>query len=234
MTDQRTALMHPWIESEAGFGQRPDGCSLHQTSDDLAMFLQDYWDSMPDRDNPPTEYSRPEGISQVMVIPDELYARLTESKNGIRLWQHEFQKLMNSPLPHLRKGEAPKLVLYAVRNENGEFLRSKGFNGGHGGGGKTWVSTLEEAKIYGKPGLAKARITWFQNNFPQFKTLELVKLHVERVEVIDQTERVKKVQAEAQKQKLATQKRIAEQQIAGLEQKKKRIEAEMKRLKGSL
>jgi hypothetical protein len=130
-----------------------------------------------------------------------------------------------------------KLVLYAVRNADGHFLRSRGYSGGGMGSGKVWVSTLEDAKVYGKPGPAKARITWFQNNYPQFKTLELVKLHVDRVEVVDQTERVRKVQADSQKRKLAREKRIADQQIRDLERRKnwieqerKAIEAEMKRV----
>lgn len=236
--NQYTALMQPWIESERGWGQRPDGCSLHKTSKDLHQFCEDYWAKMPEQT--PDEYSRPDGSSRVIVISEELHNRLAKSENGIRLWQNEFRELMKNPPSEAHHHEewslrvGPSLVLYAVRNKQGQFLRSRGYNHSGQGTGKVWVDTLEEAKIYGKPGPAKARITWFQNHYPAYKTLELVKLHVGTVEVIDQTERVKKVVAQKQQKELVTKKRIAQQRIAALEKEKAEIEASMARLMDSL
>lgn len=48
--------------------------------------------------------------------------------------------------------ETVRLDFYAVRNRDGKWLRSKGY----GGFGKCWVDDISAAKIYGKPGPAKA------------------------------------------------------------------------------
>lgn len=118
------------------------------------------------------------------------------------------------------------LALYAVRNEKGQFLRSKGYPGK----GSTWVDTLEEAKIYGKPGPAKARITWFKNVFPKFETLELVKLHVERIEVLDQKARVQKVRETAARKRLSQARAITERRIEDLKREQARIERELQNI----
>jgi hypothetical protein len=91
MADKRVAVMQPWIESERGFGQRPDGCSLHQTSDDLDQYCEDYWAKMPDV--APLEYSKQDGPTRIITISEELWERLIKSKNGIRIWEHEMRTL---------------------------------------------------------------------------------------------------------------------------------------------
>jgi len=55
----KTIYFQYWTESEAGWGQRPDGFILHLSLEDHKKFLDDYWDKMPK--NVPCEYSYPDG-----------------------------------------------------------------------------------------------------------------------------------------------------------------------------
>ena len=102
-----------------------------------------------------------------------------------------------------------KLVLFAVRNNEGKFFRAKGY----GGGGNSWVEDINKAKIYGKIGGARGTITWFANNYPKYQTPELLKLTVTGVEVIDDSERVKKAQDKKVKDNAKKDKRNAEYRL---------------------
>ena len=82
----------------------------------------------------------------------------------------------------------PFLVLYAVRNRDGQYFRAKGY----GGSGDTWVDSLQKARIYPKIGPARSQVTFFANNYPKFGIPELVELRVTDVVVLDETARVKK------------------------------------------
>lgn len=77
-----------WEESEAGWGTRPDGYTLHLTLDHIDAFL----DAMRAREaeqgygrgNPPPEYDRPCGKPYQTVTEDEaLVARVLASDHGI-------------------------------------------------------------------------------------------------------------------------------------------------------
>ena len=78
----RTVVVQKWEESEAGFGTRPDGFSLHLSEADREAFIKDYWDSMPDETQP--EYSRPDGTPYLADVDTKTYAQVQASKNGIR------------------------------------------------------------------------------------------------------------------------------------------------------
>lgn len=84
--------------------------------------------------------------------------------------------------------ERNNMILYAVQNHEGKFLRSKGYCGS----GKSWVDTLETAKIYGKIGPARGRVTWFANHCKDYPIPKLVALHISKVEELDETERIEK------------------------------------------
>ncbi len=80
-----------WEESEAGWGTRPDGYTLHRSKSDIDAFLG----AMRDREaakgygpgNPPPEYNRPCGEPYEMSTTDEvLYQKVVSSPNG--LWGH--------------------------------------------------------------------------------------------------------------------------------------------------
>jgi hypothetical protein len=81
------------------------------------------------------------------------------------------------------------LTVYAIKNSNGEFFRAKGY----GRNGSTWVDNINNAKIYTRIGSARAIVTWFANHYPDFRTPDLLKLTVNKVEVMDETSRVAKV-----------------------------------------
>jgi len=75
-----------WTETEAGWGQRPDGYSLHLTREDSETYVKDYWNKMPDRGpngEVPYEYSRP-GDPMVTEVDAKTLREIKKSKNGIR------------------------------------------------------------------------------------------------------------------------------------------------------
>jgi hypothetical protein len=55
-----------WTEYERGWGQRPDGRTLHFSLEEANKYIKDYWDSMPDGPAPDI-YSRPDTPKLVEV-----------------------------------------------------------------------------------------------------------------------------------------------------------------------
>ncbi len=88
------AILDTWTESERGWGQRPDGCTIHLTEKDYKEYVKAYWAKMPDTVQ--DEYSRPDNRLRNIVISDVLFENLSKSENGICLWQSEFNKLKES------------------------------------------------------------------------------------------------------------------------------------------
>ena len=82
----------------------------------------------------------------------------------------------------------PILIMYAVKSKDGKWLRSKGY-GGHG---ENWVEDIKGAKLYGRPGPAKAQITFWAKNYPKFGIPDLIELKITEMSVIDESENVKK------------------------------------------
>ena len=89
---KRPVVCQLWLESERGWGHRPDGASLHLTAEDAKLYAKDYWDSMPAA--VPDEYSREDGSTFIIDVDDDLYAKIKSSKNGIRMWQHEYREMI--------------------------------------------------------------------------------------------------------------------------------------------
>lgn len=90
--EMRNAILRFWEESEAGWGCRPDGVSLHKSTGDAKQYETDYWKTEKEI-NPsgitPHEYSRPCGSLTLVSIPTSLFKRI--KGNGLRLWQHEWR-----------------------------------------------------------------------------------------------------------------------------------------------
>ena len=82
--EQRVVIRLDWLESERGWGTRPDGYSLHKTIEDCKQYIKEYWDGMPDEI--PDEYSRPCGETYKVEVPMHVYKKVRESKNGVRKW----------------------------------------------------------------------------------------------------------------------------------------------------
>ena len=70
-----------WVESEAGWGIRPDGYSLHLTCKDCVNYIEEYWQSLPKE--VPREYSRPTS-RYLVTVNESIYLDIKKSKNGIR------------------------------------------------------------------------------------------------------------------------------------------------------
>lgn len=71
-----------WVESERGWGTRPDGYSIHLSLDDRDRFIQEYWDSLPDE--VPDEYSLPYGDAKPYSVNQKTFMRLQEAKEEQR------------------------------------------------------------------------------------------------------------------------------------------------------
>lgn len=95
-TEQRhTVVCQKWLESELGWGERPDGCSLHLTEEDRKLFCKEYWDYIHRTyTKMPYEYSREDGHPKLIDIDHELYVQIKQSNCGVRLSQVAYNKLL--------------------------------------------------------------------------------------------------------------------------------------------
>lgn len=66
-----TIVVQAWVESERGWGCRPDGVSLHRSSSDREAFIAAYWATMPD--TAPSCYARPGGPPSLMDVDDTVF-----------------------------------------------------------------------------------------------------------------------------------------------------------------
>jgi len=83
-TGQAAVVCQRWLESELGWGDRPDGFSLHLTLDGLSRYVKQYWDSMPD--TPPIEYSRPVGDPFMAAVTEAIRDQISEEGDGLRYY----------------------------------------------------------------------------------------------------------------------------------------------------
>lgn len=83
-----------WEESEAGWGTRPDGYSLHKDDAAARQFIQDYWAKMPKQ--VPEEYSRPLG-QYIGEVTDAVYESVCESGTGVRSFKRDYPPQLGQP-----------------------------------------------------------------------------------------------------------------------------------------
>lgn len=88
---------------------------------------------------------------------------------------------------------------YAVRSKDGKYFKSKGY----GGYGNSWRDNLNEAKIYPKPGPARAQITFWATNYPEYGVPDLVEFVIrpEDIRVVDEVGRLDKLAERREKKK---------------------------------
>ncbi len=79
---EKEVVCQKWVESERGWGCRPDGSSLHLTKKDAEKYIVNYWKEMPKE--VPDEYSRPSGEPFLITVNEEIYERVLNSEFGIR------------------------------------------------------------------------------------------------------------------------------------------------------
>lgn len=92
--NMKTAYLDTWTESEAGWGQKSDGCSIHLSKEDYEKYVKAYWDSMPD--SVPECYERPDKNLREVVVSESLFKKINNHPTGIRLWQKEYRELKES------------------------------------------------------------------------------------------------------------------------------------------
>lgn len=73
-----------WIESERGWGQKPDGYSLHLTEEDMKEFIREHWAEWPDK--VPDWYYGPDIMSspRPFEVDEKTYNEIKESEHGIK------------------------------------------------------------------------------------------------------------------------------------------------------
>ncbi len=120
--------------------------------------------------------------------------------------------------------------LYVVRSQDGRFFRAKGL----GGGGQTWVDSLDRAKFYPKVGQAKARVTFFAKAYPEFGVPDILEftLDVSQAKVLDMTEQTKKSLNKIERRKLGCDEWNDQNELKRLRADQDRINRRIKELKG--
>jgi hypothetical protein len=89
--ETRIVLCQFWLEIERGWGDRPDGYSLHTNPDAVTRYIKGYWDGMPDA--PPPEYSQPIGEPFLTRVDIPTYASILGSESGIRDYSSEYDRI---------------------------------------------------------------------------------------------------------------------------------------------
>lgn len=92
--DLKVAICQCWIESERGWGLRPDGFSLHSSEVALKTYILEYNFDLPDE--VPDIYSRPDGSSFEVKVTETIWKTLSET-TGMRFfkeWPKEGEKCL--------------------------------------------------------------------------------------------------------------------------------------------
>jgi len=121
------------------------------------------------------------------------------------------------------------MKLYVVRNLEGKFFRSIGYQGF----GKSWVDELAKAKFYAKRGQAEGRVTYFYKHHPKFGCPEILEFDVtvENAVVLNMKEATDKKLAKKKAAELKQKAKYVEWQKEQLELKRKDLERQLKNLK---
>jgi hypothetical protein len=122
----------------------------------------------------------------------------------------------------------PTITLYAVRNQAGEWFRSKGRDGY----GKSWTPYPDKAKLYTKIGQARGRVTFFATRWPEHGVPDIVEFAATAVRVVNETERVERVATKKAEQEAAREVRRRAAEVERAEQDKRAAEERLARLRG--
>ena len=81
-TQQHCVVCQKWMESERGWGIRPDGYTLHLTMDDCRRFREEYWTTQHARDggSVPDEYSFEAGEPFMVQVDSATHKQLMSRK----------------------------------------------------------------------------------------------------------------------------------------------------------
>lgn len=81
------AICQKWLESERGWGVRPDGFSLHLTLDGRKAYIDNYTNER-GTGVVPDEYDRPDGEPFSIYVTQEIFEMLVR-KTNIRSWNRD-------------------------------------------------------------------------------------------------------------------------------------------------
>ena len=109
------------------------------------------------------------------------------------------------------------MTIYLVRRHDGDFRAH---------GRAFWTGDMQAARVYPKPGPAKALITKWQRENPDEPTATLLALHFEisDMQVVDMSESTSKAIARIQRRKLERAQSHARYEIEELQRKQAEIQ----------
>lgn len=92
----KTIVIQMWLESERGWGTRPDGFSIHLSNTNCKKYCEEYWVEEKKRNAKslyaPDEYSREDGEPKVIEVQDFVHDALVKNhqkgKFGFRFYDH--------------------------------------------------------------------------------------------------------------------------------------------------
>jgi len=78
-------ICQKWLESEAGWGTRPDGYTLHLTEAHRVRFVAEFWRKQKEHlgEETPPEYTREDGEPYECPVTRTIYLAVQESGDGI-------------------------------------------------------------------------------------------------------------------------------------------------------
>lgn len=80
--------MQRWEESEAGWGVREDGMSLHLTEESVTTYIEKTYSDRDPSGPVPAEYTRHDGKAvKVALLSSELYNKILENDGMIRTYK---------------------------------------------------------------------------------------------------------------------------------------------------
>ena len=104
------------------------------------------------------------------------------------------------------------LTFYVVKSKDGKYLRSTGMSGG-----KHWVDDINQAKVWNKIGPAKAQVTFWSINYPEFGVPTIIPLLATAQEPLSMEEHVKESVRKAKLKELNIYKWHVENNLAKAE-----------------
>ena len=103
------------------------------------------------------------------------------------------------------------LTLYVVKNSDGQYFRGGGY-------GLTWVSEIENDKIYTKLSQAKSRVTFFAKNYKDdHPAPEILELNATLGKIINQEERLKNLAKQKEERQKIKKLKAKQEELKNLE-----------------
>lgn len=105
--------------------------------------------------------------------------------------------LSTIPIPVDLATQISKAEFYVIVNNDGQFLRAKGYPGR----GNSWVPELINARIYTKLSTARSRVSYFVNHYPDYPPARIVRFGSVALEIMDEVDRISKMKAKRKRER---------------------------------